>query len=328
METTKMSHSEKIECNKNGMLCSSKMITPDREKDNEISDNCCAICFETLDENCNKATIDCGHSFHYKCIFRWNSKSSGGNACPLCRQTQDLPEPVYSSSEEEESDFELDDNSDITDNSDESEDEDTRTIRNEMIRCKQKKALQFFLKTNKDIESSISVNCKKCKTGVLDCDFCSNLICSCKNNLPKITNKSNPYGKLFNCTNNPEEYDEEFYNLFNIDNTGFNECDLRICHTCIGCFKSRDYILWASLIHFDENYESTQIINPNIFDHVDIKTVYYNLFSDRSKQDNSALYAVYPTFSTYDSFKDYVNQKFNNRNISEIIDGTTENTSN
>ena len=44
------------------------------ESEEDISDNRCAICFETLDGNCNKATIDCGHSFHYKCIFRWNSK--------------------------------------------------------------------------------------------------------------------------------------------------------------------------------------------------------------------------------------------------------------
>ena len=106
-------------------------------------------------------------------------KSSGGEACPLCRKTQDLPEPVYSSSEEE-SDFEVDVDSDNSNDSDESEDEETRTIRNEMIQCRQKRALQFFLKTNKDTESTISLNCKACKTDILDCDFCSDLICSCK----------------------------------------------------------------------------------------------------------------------------------------------------
>ena len=323
MESTKISYSDALKGKNQNLLCDTTCHTPNSESSEEISDNRCAICFETLDENCNKATIDCGHSFHYKCIFRWNSKSSGGDACPLCRKTQDLPEPVYSSSEEE-SDFEVDIDSDNSNDSDGSEDEETRTIRNEMIQCRQKRALQFFLKTNKDTESAISLNCKACKTEILDCDFCSNLICSCKNTVARITNKANPFGKLFNCTDDPEE----FYNLFEIDKTGFDQCDLRICHTCTGCFKSRDYILWASLIHLDENYESTRIINSTVFDHTDIKTVYYNLFSDRSLQDNSTLYATFPSFATYDSFIDHVNKKFNNRNISQIIDDSSQNPNN
>ena len=319
-----MSYSDALKGKTQNMLCSSTIHPPHSEFDEEMSDNCCAICFETLDENCNKATIDCGHSFHYKCIFRWNTKSSGGEACPLCRKNQDLPEQVYSSSEEEESDFEIEIELNDSDDSDDSENENSRTIRNEMIRCRQKRALQFFLKTNKDTESTISLNCKTCKTDIIDCDFCSNLICSCENTQNKITNNANPFGKLFNCTNNPNEYDEEFYNLFDIDSSGLDVSELRICHTCIGCFKSRDYILWASLIHLDENYESTHTINPDIFDDTDIKTIYYNLYSDRSKKDNSSLYTLSPKYSTYESFKDYVNQKFNNRNISEIVNQTIE----
>jgi len=289
--------------------------TPVCEEDDTNSDNCCSICYDSLDKNCNIATIDCGHKFHYNCIFRWNTKPSGGDSCPLCRKKQDLPEKICSSSEDEESEF----YSDSSDDDYDDEDEDTNSIRNDIMRCRQKKALQFFLKTNEDTQSDISLNCKSCKTDILVCDFCSNLICPCKNANQKITYKVNPFGKLFNCTDNPNEPDEEFYKLFDIDSSQIDDDNLRICHTCDGCLKSRDYILWASLIHLDIEYESTHVINPEVIDNIDIKTVYYNLFSDRSKQDNTTLYTIFPSFSTFDSFKVYINEKFSNRNIDDII---------
>jgi len=283
--------------------------TPVCEEDDTDLDNCCSICYDSLDENSNIATIDCGHKFHYNCIFRWNTKSSGGDSCPLCRKKQDLPEMICSSSEDEESEFESDDS-----------DDENNTISNDIIRCRQKRALQFFLKSNEDTQSDISLNCKTCKTYILVCDFCSNLMCSCKNTDQKITYKVNPFGKLFNCTNNPNDLDEEFYKLFDINTSEIDDEDLRICHTCEGCLKSRDYILWASLIHLDSEYESTHVIIPEVIEHTDIKTVYYNLYSDRSQQDNTILYTTFPSFDTFDRFKDYINEKFTNSNmVNDII---------
>ena len=44
-------------------------------------DHNCIICLSELG-NRNITTLDCGHSFHYGCIFRWNTQH---NSCPYCR---------------------------------------------------------------------------------------------------------------------------------------------------------------------------------------------------------------------------------------------------
>ena len=44
--------------------------------------NTCTICLEELGER-NTTTLECGHSFHYRCIFQWNTQH---NSCPFCRQ--------------------------------------------------------------------------------------------------------------------------------------------------------------------------------------------------------------------------------------------------
>ena len=44
------------------------------------SDNC-SICINALGDT-NICTLDCGHSFHYSCVFRWNSQHQ---SCPMCR---------------------------------------------------------------------------------------------------------------------------------------------------------------------------------------------------------------------------------------------------
>ena len=43
-------------------------------------DETCAICFD----NCGKCrtTLECGHTFDTKCVFKWLSKN---NSCPCCR---------------------------------------------------------------------------------------------------------------------------------------------------------------------------------------------------------------------------------------------------
>ena len=42
----------------------------------------CSICLETLSQETNKATLKCGHSFHYECALQWNKTHAN---CPLCR---------------------------------------------------------------------------------------------------------------------------------------------------------------------------------------------------------------------------------------------------
>jgi hypothetical protein len=61
----------------------------------------CAICFEDIECGKNKAIMDCGHTFHFKCIFKWNFTEQG-NSCPLCRSSLGLPEDVNFESEDEE----------------------------------------------------------------------------------------------------------------------------------------------------------------------------------------------------------------------------------
>lgn len=50
------------------------------KKECEEKDDTCAICFE----DCGKCrtTLECGHTFDTKCIFKWLSKNK---SCPCCR---------------------------------------------------------------------------------------------------------------------------------------------------------------------------------------------------------------------------------------------------
>ena len=49
-----------------------------------MSDNC-SICLEDISNGTNTATLDCNHTFHYKCVFNWNKTQPN---CPLCRTEQ------------------------------------------------------------------------------------------------------------------------------------------------------------------------------------------------------------------------------------------------
>ena len=64
------------------MACSSKTSTQD-----------CPICLNPITDS-NKCSLDCSHSFHYKCIFKWNTQH---NSCPVCRDTIDKSEKEQTS---------------------------------------------------------------------------------------------------------------------------------------------------------------------------------------------------------------------------------------
>lgn len=42
----------------------------------------CSICMESVNETTTIAKTECGHTFHFQCLFQWARKH---NTCPLCR---------------------------------------------------------------------------------------------------------------------------------------------------------------------------------------------------------------------------------------------------
>jgi hypothetical protein len=57
-----------------------KLVTNFTPKKEEKQIKTCSICFdECKDKTC---TLECGHTFHTKCIFTWFNKN---NTCPMCR---------------------------------------------------------------------------------------------------------------------------------------------------------------------------------------------------------------------------------------------------
>ena len=57
----------------------------------------CAICHEDL--KTSKATIECGHTFHYSCIFQWHQNHS---TCPLCRDIDETVAEINNQKEQTE----------------------------------------------------------------------------------------------------------------------------------------------------------------------------------------------------------------------------------
>lgn len=47
----------------------------------------CAICWTNMNET-NARKLDCGHTFHTRCIDRWKRRNS---TCPMCRTPFDQP---------------------------------------------------------------------------------------------------------------------------------------------------------------------------------------------------------------------------------------------
>ena len=43
----------------------------------------CSICMEAIAPGTNTSTTECGHTFHFQCLYRWNRKHTN---CPMCRK--------------------------------------------------------------------------------------------------------------------------------------------------------------------------------------------------------------------------------------------------
>ena len=53
----------------------------------------CPVCMVSFGENPhNTVTTECGHKFHYTCLFKWNQDNS---SCPLCRHDFQDIEPAH-----------------------------------------------------------------------------------------------------------------------------------------------------------------------------------------------------------------------------------------
>tara|TARA_Y100001958_G_C21158549_1_gene492993 strand:+ start:777 stop:1247 length:471 start_codon:yes stop_codon:yes gene_type:complete len=54
-------------------------------ENNIDNNNLCVICHENIENTNDKYTLDCGHSYHCKCIMTWFR--TGHNNCPMCNDT-------------------------------------------------------------------------------------------------------------------------------------------------------------------------------------------------------------------------------------------------
>ena len=87
----------------------------------------CPVCYESISNNHNSCTTDCGHSFCFTCMMKCIQKN---NSCPICRHVllDDKPKTGHlqyevDDDEEEDDDEEYDDEDDNTVDDDEYEED-------------------------------------------------------------------------------------------------------------------------------------------------------------------------------------------------------------
>lgn len=287
----------------------------------------CCICCEKITGK-NMAVMDCGHQFHYKCIFQWNMTGEG-ERCPLCRQDLDLPEIQSSSDSESDSESESDIDSDSDYDSislglvDGPEDEtvDQRELRVSLVQEKCRKAMAFIIESKEHaIDDEINIQCKDCSKNIVTCAYCTEPFCACSDKTHQSHINRNPFNKYYNTVFDESLEDDEYLSFIG---NGYSE--ERLCaKICDKCFTSRNYILWVALRVNDDD-DILDMNEDSIRQKLDsntIKTIYYHLFYDNSGIDNSSLYQNFPSFDTYDIFKKYVINKYisSNPRLDEEVD--------
>lgn len=55
------------------------------------TDNQCSVCLLNMTDN-NTRSLDCGHTFHRRCVERWKMACTGAPTCPMCRTPFDVPQ--------------------------------------------------------------------------------------------------------------------------------------------------------------------------------------------------------------------------------------------
>ena len=274
----------------------------------------CSICMEALDSK-NIAVMDCGHHFHYKCIFKWNLTQEG-DRCPLCREDLDLPESCDSSSysvsngDENENENENENDSDSSIDIIEPEENETeyqQQIRESLIGEKRRKAITFLIESQRTHNrSDLVIKCTECNHAIVTCNFCTEPFCVCqeKEHLSHI--KPCPFSKFYNSVYDTLSEDDEFISLMQPLQPNENR---KHAHVCDRCFVSRDYVLWVALRYNESSPDSLNNSNEIRLDRLEsneIKTIYYHLFHDNSGIDNTSIYEEFRNFTTFYEFQRYV----------------------
>ena len=55
------------------------------------TDNQCSVCLLNMTQN-NTRSLECGHTFHRRCVERWKMTCTGLPTCPMCRVPFDVPQ--------------------------------------------------------------------------------------------------------------------------------------------------------------------------------------------------------------------------------------------
>lgn len=108
----------------------------------------CPICLDPIKDK-NQCSLECTHSFHYKCLFTWNKDH---NSCPVCRDVIDKSK--------------------------------TETVKN-IDNIDNIIISDFFNRVNQENYLALSremiVSCKDCHSQQLyNCSGCDNVFCSCE----------------------------------------------------------------------------------------------------------------------------------------------------
>lgn len=256
---------------------------PNQIRENSTIINQCAVCLEELGPR-NTTTLDCGHSFHYTCIFRWNISH---DSCPCCRQNininnSGIVRPINSAINQQNelniidnsgSDMQINNNIDNNDNDINNIDNDIIEINNANL----PQILDMYTRSNYDV----TIICDHCNHEIISCDDCGNNMCYCSQNRT-TRNGVNP-----------------FHNI-EAENEG-NEP----CYYCLDCFNKRDETLLDILM---DDW------NGDVFNREFIMEIYEKYYINNNP--NIQVIPNYPSFNTYEDFRfyaeDLVTNAYNN----------------
>lgn len=139
----------------------------------DTGNNICSICITPIGTT-NVCTLDCGHSFHYNCLFRWNSHHQ---TCPMCRNEVDIEPRSQQESQIQE------------------------------IQQNLETMIHFRDIVNNSNQRGFKLQCKECETFLVECHHCKEKMCQCVsshyNRQYDYFNMKNPFSsndsQIFTC---------------------------------------------------------------------------------------------------------------------------------
>ena len=233
-----------------------------------ITDQKCAICMNDYTIQKSKATLECGHEFHYQCLLKWNLQpcsQTNHKSCPMCRTDIGISEILN----------ERDISSGVA----------AAQVATDQITHFEDKTVREI----SEIDQGLFICCRDCGDKLIPCctPECSSRICNCE----YIENDYRWGGREYYCPSNPYskiEYTFDPTRLFN---------ENPVAH-CSRCFENRDGIIFDYLSGV---YDWEGLLETSD----KIEAYYHKFYSDTSGNDNTSLYDSYPTY-TYDKFKTYI----------------------